>query len=87
MCKIDIHFTSREIKSSTESIEENANILYMQLWSKKRSTHKIEQEGDLYAIVTEPMHKGDWSNITNWNNHCNGTEVREVLWTYIIIDA
>lgn len=24
-----IHFTSREIKSSTESIEENANILYI----------------------------------------------------------
>lgn len=26
-----IHFTSTEIKSSAESIEENANILYMQL--------------------------------------------------------
>jgi len=27
--------------------------------------YKIEQEGDSYAIVTEPMHKGDWRNTTN----------------------
>jgi len=27
--------------------------------------YKIEQKGDSYAIVTEPMHKGDWRNTTN----------------------
>lgn len=49
--------------------------------------YNIEQEGDSYAIVTDPMHKGDWRNTANWNSYCNGTEVHEILWIYIIIDA